>query len=113
MWSEIRSPGCMRIHPAFHGRKGCWDAEVVALAIRQGLGIVEVGIQWSHDPLTRVSVWDGVSMAWAVPRIARRLASHKRPSRKTMRPGTSSPHRSADAGSTEPRSDVARPDTHR
>lgn len=58
-----------------------WDAEVVALAIRQKLGVTEVGIEWSHDPTTRVRVWkDGMAMALAVPQIARRLARIQQPS---------------------------------
>lgn len=51
-----------------------WDSEAVAIAIRQGFGVHEIGIEWSHDPLTRVDVWrDGIGMVHAVLRIALRL----------------------------------------
>lgn len=60
-----------------------WDAEAVALAIRLGFGVLEVGIEWSHDPQTRVSVVaDGMKMAWAVTRILTSL--HGVPSMKRM-----------------------------
>lgn len=50
-----------------------WDAEAVAIAIRRGLGVHEIGIEWSHDPLTRVDVWrDGISMVNAILGIALR-----------------------------------------
>lgn len=50
-----------------------WDAAVVAHALRLDIPVLEVGIEWSHDPSTRVRVWrDGLSMAMAVPRIAAR-----------------------------------------
>jgi glycosyltransferase involved in cell wall biosynthesis len=44
-----------------------WDAEAVAVAQRLGLGVSEIGIEWSHDPMTRVNVIpDGIRMAVSV-----------------------------------------------
>lgn len=51
-----------------------WDAEVVALAMRLGHGVREIGIEWAHDPMTRVDVLsDGLRMATSVLQIARQL----------------------------------------
>jgi dolichyl-phosphate beta-glucosyltransferase len=50
-----------------------WDTEVLAVARRLGLQIEEVGVEWSHDPATRVRILrDGVVMALTVLRIAAR-----------------------------------------
>lgn len=52
-----------------------WDAEAVALSMKLGLGVDEVGIEWRHDPMTRVKVMsDGLTMAARVISIKRRLA---------------------------------------
>lgn len=60
-----------------------WDAEAVAVAMRLGLGVEEVGIEWSHDPMTRVDVFsDGLKMAASVIRMIPRL--------RRMHPGTES-----------------------
>jgi hypothetical protein len=59
-----------------------WDAEVIAHALRLDIPVLEVGIEWSHDPSTRVRVWrDGMFMATAVPRIAVRLRQPDRSGR--------------------------------
>jgi dolichyl-phosphate beta-glucosyltransferase len=59
-----------------------WDAEIVALAIHQGSGVVEEPIKWSHDPSTRVQVLtDGAAMIVSVLRMRRYIksSSHTRP----------------------------------
>jgi dolichyl-phosphate beta-glucosyltransferase len=49
-----------------------WDAEAIAVARRLGVAVWEVGIEWRHDPRTRVRpIRDGAAMVRAVPRIAR------------------------------------------
>ena len=51
-----------------------WDLEVVAVATRLGVPVVEVGVEWSHQPGSKVHVAaDGLRMVRAIPRIRRRL----------------------------------------
>jgi dolichyl-phosphate beta-glucosyltransferase len=50
-----------------------WDAELVAVAHAQGIEIVEVPVEWSHDDRSHVNVGrDGIAMVLATPRIWRR-----------------------------------------
>jgi dolichyl-phosphate beta-glucosyltransferase len=47
-----------------------WDVETIALALRLGIPVRELGVHWTHDERTRVRVLqDGLSMVLAVPRI--------------------------------------------
>lgn len=72
-----------------------WDAEAVAVAQRLGLGVEEVGIRWSHDPMTRVDVMgDGVRMALAVVGMGPRLRRLRRAQvdESVQNPVTSTPH---------------------
>jgi dolichyl-phosphate beta-glucosyltransferase len=51
-----------------------WDVEVVALAMRLGVPVHEIGVEWRHDHDSRVRVArDGVAMLVAVPRIRRNV----------------------------------------
>lgn len=51
-----------------------WDVEAVALARRRGIAVWELGVRWAHDSRTRVRpLPDGLAMAWAIPRIWKRL----------------------------------------
>jgi dolichyl-phosphate beta-glucosyltransferase len=48
-----------------------WDVEIIALALRMNIPVVEVGVEWHHDERTRVRVLhDGLAMVFSVPRIA-------------------------------------------
>jgi glycosyltransferase involved in cell wall biosynthesis len=52
-----------------------WDVEVVGLARRLRIPVQEVGVQWSHDDRSRISIWrDGIKMLQALPRIRRAMA---------------------------------------
>lgn len=67
-----------------------WESEAVAVAQRLGLGVEEVGIEWSHDPMTRVDVvGDGIRMAWSVLRMTPRL---RRLERSQVKEKFSNPH---------------------
>ncbi len=49
-----------------------WDVEVLAVAQRLGIEVLEVGVEWAHDPDSRVHVLrDGARMVRALPRIRR------------------------------------------
>jgi dolichyl-phosphate beta-glucosyltransferase len=55
-----------------------WDVEVLAVARALGHPIHEIGVEWSHDDLSRVRVLrDGLGMVaglWGIRRRARRIA---------------------------------------
>ena len=53
-----------------------WDVQVIAVARRVGIPVLEVAVAWSHDDRSRVRVLrDGRRMLTALPRIARGLAA--------------------------------------
>jgi len=55
-----------------------WDVQVIAVARRIGIAVLEVAVAWSHDDRSRVHVLrDGRRMLAAIPRIARELATVK------------------------------------
>jgi SAM-dependent methyltransferase len=63
-----------RVLPHVHEPGFAWDAEVVAVAQAQGIEIVEVPVEWSHDDRSHVNVGrDGIAMVLATPRIWRRI----------------------------------------
>src|SRR5439155_16159845 len=67
-WVEILS------HSAETGF--AWDVEIVGLARRLRVPVEEVGVRWSHDPRSRVSVGrDGIRMLQALPRIRHAMAA--------------------------------------
>ena len=56
-----------------------WDVEIVAVARSLDYAVQEIGVEWSHDELSRVHVGrDGIAMALALPRIRRRAKEVKR-----------------------------------
>jgi dolichyl-phosphate beta-glucosyltransferase len=65
-----------------------WDVEVIASALRLGIPVHEVGVQWNHDERTRVRVFhDGMAMVLAVPRIGRnvrRVSKARQPSHRPV-----------------------------
>jgi dolichyl-phosphate beta-glucosyltransferase len=53
-----------------------WDVEILAVALRLGVPVAELPVQWAHDPDSRVNVArDGARMLAALPRIRKRLRS--------------------------------------
>jgi dolichyl-phosphate beta-glucosyltransferase len=59
-----------------HSRENgfAWDVEVVALAMRLGVPVHEIGVEWRYDHDSRVRVGrDGIAMLLAVPRIRRNV----------------------------------------
>ena len=64
-----------RILPLCSETGFAWDVEVVALALRLGIGVQELAIEWRHDEGTRVRMTrDGAAMVAAIPRIRRHLS---------------------------------------
>jgi len=53
-----------------------WDVQVIAVARRIGVAVLELAVAWSHDDRSRVRVLrDGRRMLIAIPRIARGLTA--------------------------------------
>ena len=62
-----------------------WDVEVLAVAQSLGIDVLEVGVEWAHDPDSRVHVLrDGARMVRALPRVRR---SARRAARAPRRGG--------------------------
>lgn len=60
-----------RLLPHLHQVGFAWDVEVVALALRIGEEVQELGVEWHHDERTKVKVLrDGARMVRALPTIA-------------------------------------------
>jgi dolichyl-phosphate beta-glucosyltransferase len=60
-----------------------WDVEVIAVAMRLGIPVRELGIEWNHDDRTRVRVVrDGADMVASVPAIAMSVRRAKVASRR-------------------------------
>ncbi|MEZ5330590.1 MAG: glycosyltransferase family 2 protein [Thermoanaerobaculia bacterium] len=56
-----------------------WDVELLQLARREGLRVVEVGVVWRHEPESKVHpVRDSWGMLLDSLRLRRRLGSHRR-----------------------------------
>lgn len=61
-----------RILPACRERGFAWDVEVIAVALRLGIGVQELAIEWRHDDGSRLNMArDGAAMVAAIPRIWR------------------------------------------
>ena len=79
--------------PHVHEVGFAWDAELVAVAQAQGIEIVEVPVEWSHDDRSHVNVGrDGIAMVLATPRIWRqtrrvRFERRRAPSTREVRAG--------------------------
>ncbi len=63
-----------RILPACHEEGFAWDVEVIAVALRLGIGVQELAIEWRHDDGSRLRMArDGAAMVAAIPRIRRSI----------------------------------------
>ncbi len=69
-----------------------WDAEVIAIATRLGIGVQEVPVAWRHDDRSKVRVGrDGLAMVWAIPRIWRSARDAARAADRTTTPPMPAP----------------------
>jgi len=63
-----------RILPLCREEGFAWDVEMIAIARSLGIPVQEIGVEWHHDPGSRVRVArDGVAMLAALPRIHRNV----------------------------------------
>jgi hypothetical protein len=57
-----------------------WDVELIAVAMRLGVAVQEVGVTWSHERGSRIHVVrDGAGMLRALARIRRRMQTQFQP----------------------------------
>ena len=60
-----------------------WDVEVIAIALRLGIGVQELAIEWRHDDGSRLRmIRDGTAMVAAVPRIRHSIGRVPRAGRR-------------------------------